>query len=532
MTGRNPDWARPGQQPAYVRSSDAKSLKTDEAGKPKANSLGYRYTWLKCSKPSIAALKQAFRDQDSRICLDDTRPSDGETHPRIKSISLANTRYLQDQKVVFSQNLNTLIGARGTGKSTILELLRIMFAREQSDALSEKTLSKANRAKDTLLANAQIHVEWEGIPGQVDTLHFSPDNGLSLAVGDAFDLATYLRHLPVQFYSQQQLSDLTAPSGQPQLLEMLDEACADDLNRLDCEERTLVAQIKRLFAAQDQVTAIDQQIVSLSQELVELERQWQARKDVQGEAAAYQQAQRAKRYLQGLHDQVEKDIEAVKFATTALCVNADNGAVVADFWPHAEWMTSHTIATSAIRERFKKRLTSLLEEIATESDALFAQNAQRSEVIRTLDAAQLAFVKACEAKGIQTQDVSRLQELDRSKQAKQLALDDKKRERQALDGTAKALEDGLSQLFAVWASQTACRTRVAAEVTKKTGNSIRVSIKPMAYQPHFEKLWMTIEPDRRTRVGREWQVLGETFSKALARRKYRQHLLGSTLMQC
>lgn len=511
LSGRNPDWARPGQQPAYVRSSDAKSLKTDEIGKPKANSLGYRYSWLKCSKPSIAALKQAFRDQTSRICLDDAHPSDAETHPRIKSISLANTRYLQDQKVVFSQNLNTLIGARGTGKSTILELLRIMFAREQSDALSEKTLSKARRAKDTLLDNAQIHVEWEGIPGQVDTLHFSSDSGLTLAVGDAFDLPTYLRHLPVQFYSQQQLSDLTAPTGQVQLLEMLDEACADDLGRLDGEERTLVAEIKRLFAAQDQVIAIDQQIVGLSQELVELERQWQARKDVQGEAAAYQQAQRAKRYLQGLHDQVEKDIETIKSAASALFTNAESGTVISESWPHAEWIAEHTSATSAIRERVKKRLATILEDIVAESDVLFAQNAQRDVVIHALDDAQLAFVKACEAKGIQTQDVSRLQELDRSKQAKQLALDEKNRERQALEGTAEALEGGLKRLFAVWADQTTCRTRVAAEITRKTGNSIRVSIKPMAYQAHFDKLWMTIEPDRRTRAGREWQVLGETF---------------------
>lgn len=511
LTGHNPDWSRPAPQPAYIRSSDAKSLKTDEMGNPKANSLGYRHTWLKCSKPSIAALKQAFRDQRSRINLDHVRPSDAETHPRIKTISLVNTRYLEDQQVAFSPNLNTLIGARGSGKSTILELLRMMFAREQSDALPEKTRLKADRAKNTLLGDAQIHVEWEGIPGQVDTLHFSPGSGLSLAVGDAFDLATYLRHLPVQFYSQQQLSELTAPKGQLQLLEMLDEACADELNRLEGDERTLMAEVKRLFAAQDQVIAIDQQVISLSQELVELERQWQARKDVQAEAAAYQQAQRAKRYLQGLRDQVESDVEAVRSATTALNANMGSGTAVAEAWPHADWITKHTGAAAALRERSKAKLMGLLEELVAESELLFGQNAQRDEVIRDLDAAHSAFVQACEAKGIQTQDVSRLQELDRSKQAKQVALVDKKQEREVLGGTEDALSHSLSRLFAVWVDQTACRARAAAEITHKTGNSIRISIKPMAYEAHFEKLWMSIEPDRRTRVGREWQVLGATF---------------------
>lgn len=511
LNGTNRDWARPGKQPAYVQSSDAKSLKTDEHGNPKANSLGYRYTWIKCSQPSIAALKQAFRDQGSRISLEKVRPSDRETHPRIKSISLTNTRYLQDQTVVFSQNLNTLIGARGTGKSTILELLRMMFAREQSDALSEKTRSKADRAKNTLLPDAQIHVRWEGIPGQVDTLHFSPDNGLSLSEGEAFDLPTYLRHLPVQFYSQQQLSDLTAPSGQLQLLEMLDEACIEELNKLNGEERTLAAEIKRLFAAQDQVVAIDEQITGLSQELVELERQWQARKDVQGEAIAYQHAQRAKRYLQGLQDQIGKDVESVKEAVEAFRSNGDPGTAVSDAWPHSAWFTGKTSDVAAVRNRFKAKLSTLLDEMVAESERLFGHGAQLDEVKLDLDAAQNAFVKACEAKGIQPQDVSRLQELDRTKQARQQNLDDKTRERQALDGTSEALHGAMNRLFDVWAQQTALRTNVANELTRKTGRSICISIKPMAYTRHFEKLWMALEPDRRTPVGREWQVIGETL---------------------
>jgi hypothetical protein len=120
-------------------------------------------------------------------------------------------------------------------------------------------------------------------------------------------------------------------------------------------------------------------------------------------------------------------------------------------------------------------------------------------------------VKACEAKGIQPQDVSRLQELDRAKQARQHDLEDKNRERRALDGTLGALLGAMSRLFSIWAQQTALRTNVADELTRKTGNSIRVSIKPMAYASHFEKLWMTLEPDRRTPVGREWQVIGETL---------------------
>src|SRR5699024_4996033 len=48
---------------AVVMSSDNKMLiKKDEHGKPVPNSIGYRYTWIKMSEPSIESLRQAFLD--------------------------------------------------------------------------------------------------------------------------------------------------------------------------------------------------------------------------------------------------------------------------------------------------------------------------------------------------------------------------------------------------------------------------------------------------------------------------------------
>ncbi len=44
LNGKNIQWSRPERQPAWIMSSDAKSLKRDEDGNPTANSLGYRYT--------------------------------------------------------------------------------------------------------------------------------------------------------------------------------------------------------------------------------------------------------------------------------------------------------------------------------------------------------------------------------------------------------------------------------------------------------------------------------------------------------
>lgn len=517
LTGRNRDWARPGKQPAYVQSSDAKSLKVDEHDNPKPNSLGYRHTWVKCSRPSIAALKQAFLDSDSRISLEKMSPCERETFPRIVSITVKGLKYLEDQKVVFSPNLNTLIGARGTGKSTILELLRIMFARDETGAYSEKAKVKAQRAKQTFTPDTEILVEWEGIPGQVDVLRYSPSDELSLIEGTAHDLSAYLRHLPIQFYSQQQLSELTAPGGQYQLLELIDEICAAELEKLQGEERTVVADIKRLFAAQDQMCAIEDEINGLKQELVEIDRQWQARKDVQGEAAAYQRATHAKRYFQSLSDGFEKDVSAVDKALESLTPTADAPVTVTDSWPHSGWFTEQTAKVTTRRAIYQQRLSALLAEMRNDFANLFSENQQWQAISADLDAAHSNFISACTAKGIQPSDVSRLQDLDRVRQTKQRSLEDKELQWKALEKTPQELEQSLSQLFGIWAEQCRLRQQAALEITEKTKKSIRVIITPMANRSAFMLLWEAIEPDRRSRLGKEWDRIGEElFSSFLA----------------
>ncbi|MFL0193732.1 AAA family ATPase [Pseudomonas aeruginosa] len=464
---------------------------------------------MKCSRPSISALKQAFLDSDSRISLGKTSPSEGETFPRIVSITVKGLKYLEDQTVNFSRNLNTLIGARGTGKSTILELLRIMFARDETGAISEKARLKAQRAKQTFTPDTEILVEWEGIPGQVDVLRYSPSDDLSLIAGAAHDLSAYLRHLPIQFYSQQQLSELTAPGGQSQLLELIDEICAAQLEKLQGEERTVAADIKRLFAAQDQMRAIEHELDGLKQELVEIDRQWQARKDVQGEAAAYQRATHAKRYFQNLSDGFEKDVSEVEKTLESLTPAGGHPAAVTEAWPHSRWFTEQTAKVATYRAAYQQKLDALLTEMRNDFATLFSENQQWHEISADLDAAHSNFIAACAAKGVQPSDVSRLQELDRTRQTKQRSLEDKELQWKALEKTPEELEESLNRLFGIWAEQCWLRQQTALEITEKTKKTIRVTITPMANRLEFMLLWGTLEPDRRSRVGREWDGIGD-----------------------
>ena len=76
---------------------------------------------IKMTKPSIEALKQAFLDGESRIRRQDEIPDYHQSQLIALSISGG---FLDGLQIHFSENLNTLIGGRGTGKSTIIECIR------------------------------------------------------------------------------------------------------------------------------------------------------------------------------------------------------------------------------------------------------------------------------------------------------------------------------------------------------------------------------------------------------------------------
>ncbi|WP_290525969.1 hypothetical protein [Alcanivorax sp.] len=112
LNGQDVNWKRAGFYPAYIMSSDAKSLKADQDGRPKPNSLGYRHTWIKMSKPSIESLRQAFLDPASRIRIPadismDKNPENLSNYPYIKSIKIEGAEFLGDQKIHFSPNKNS-----------------------------------------------------------------------------------------------------------------------------------------------------------------------------------------------------------------------------------------------------------------------------------------------------------------------------------------------------------------------------------------------------------------------------------------
>ncbi|MDM7936774.1 MAG: AAA family ATPase [Cyanobium sp. CZS 48M] len=168
---------------ATLMSSDNKKLiDLDGNDKPTPNSIGYRYSWIKMSRPSIESLRQAFLDHESRIILPedvttDTHPARRVRQATIRSISIKNVAFLADQEIHFSPNMNCVIGGRGSGKSTLLKYLRIILGRDKSKDLDIGTKERIKRVRDTLNEpNADVQVSWVSAEGVEDRIVWQNGN--------------------------------------------------------------------------------------------------------------------------------------------------------------------------------------------------------------------------------------------------------------------------------------------------------------------------------------------------------------------
>ena len=99
---------------ACIYSSDARSIEA----------IGEKFTYIKLSDYSIDALKTSFLDYESRI-----RHPDEIIKKEFSKLVAAKWEggFLDGFRINFNDNLNCLIGGKGTGKSTIIETLRYAF---------------------------------------------------------------------------------------------------------------------------------------------------------------------------------------------------------------------------------------------------------------------------------------------------------------------------------------------------------------------------------------------------------------------
>jgi hypothetical protein len=232
---------------------------------------GSHFTWVKMGEPNLEGLRLAFLDGPLSIKRSDSftgSPNEYE-HPVIGSMAVNNARYMGRGETFtceFNPWLNTIIGGRGTGKSTLLEFLRITLRRDKElpgalqDDFKKYRLQYNWPADEGLLTgdaeftaaylkiDAKFLIRWN-VAGSEEPIREEKEDGSQQAA--AGDIAG---RFPVRIYSQKQIFEL---AKRPQaLLKIIDDDPAvkfrqweEGWKALQSRFLTLKAQVREIEAS-------------------------------------------------------------------------------------------------------------------------------------------------------------------------------------------------------------------------------------------------------------------------------------------
>ncbi len=200
---------------------------------------GSHFAWVKMGTPSLEGLRLALLDGPLSVRRSDQVPEDPNGHGSlvIEAIEVVQACYMgraQAFKLELNPWLNAIIGGRGTGKSTLVEFLRLTLRREAElpEALAgdfEKYRKVyQSRDDDGLLTEdstftvtyrkdrTRFRVQWNE-RGDVEPIEVQNENG-----GWRTDQGDVAQRFPVRMYSQKQIFELAkTPLA---LLRIVDEA--------------------------------------------------------------------------------------------------------------------------------------------------------------------------------------------------------------------------------------------------------------------------------------------------------------------
>ena len=227
--------------------------------------FGRRFTWIKMTKPDVSGLRLALLDGDDSVqpaAVGD--PTDPNIHAAsaIESITVKKARYLGQSTpltVTFNPWFNTIIGGRGTGKSTLVDFCRTALRRELEldgydelrRALQQRLQVPRERGQEGLLTDSTVlHLIYRK-DGARFALSWNRDGSVPSVArydGDVVipEDGDIRERFPVRIYSQKQLFDVARRPDA--LLDVIDDTEAVGGAALRRRSRELTARYLALRA--------------------------------------------------------------------------------------------------------------------------------------------------------------------------------------------------------------------------------------------------------------------------------------------
>ena len=239
--------------------------------------IGQDYSWIKMDeKPSLESLRQAFLLPEFRVKNKFESIDRPYTMPNIwiKSISIKNTTIADDLKVDFNPQLNTIIGGRGTGKSSILRCIRGVFNRtldintlndlfsDHNDFYKKQSRDKKGILKDD--SKIEIEIVRENILHKVIASSIQDSSSQVIEIYK-YDEQTetweieedvgYINFLEFEQYSQKQIYEIAQEPNA--LRERIDNAI-EDITRIESEKEHIK---NKFFEKSTEIRTIAQEVL-------------------------------------------------------------------------------------------------------------------------------------------------------------------------------------------------------------------------------------------------------------------------------
>jgi chromosome segregation protein len=280
LDGNDPSWGS--KRIGVIQTSDSREADFSK--------LGASPTWIKWSAPTAEAIRQACLSPASRLCYSSPLVPDNW----ISSMEVSDSRYFGGFTVSFSPQLNTIIGGRGSGKSTVLEYLRwalcdqaYVHSGDEGSELPNYEKRRRSLVSGTLEpthGTVTVHYIRHGVPHRIR--REAGTNKVYLKIGENPEQEAneeIIQSLAqIQGYSQKQLSHVSVRAQE--LERLLTAPITQDLSNVEAEIKSHASALRQAFenceskrALQDQLQTIQldldskvQQVGALTNEVKDL----------------------------------------------------------------------------------------------------------------------------------------------------------------------------------------------------------------------------------------------------------------------
>lgn len=249
----------------YQRENKVAIINAKDVAKPEDLADQKASCLIKMTRPCFESFKLAFQDPESRVRLNSDVSE--KYYSRIESLKVTGG-YLDEVQIEFSEHLNSVIGGRGTGKSTLLECIRYALqlkpigknAQKQHDEIIKENLGKSKARVEIVIRSARMNGKRFTVArryGESVSLKDESGNPSSFTPADL---------LPeIEIYGQNEIYEIAQDkASQRQLLtRFVDAGKHDGERRIQETLGKLAENRKKLIEAQGNVALIEDEVARL-----------------------------------------------------------------------------------------------------------------------------------------------------------------------------------------------------------------------------------------------------------------------------